>query len=164
MESFRGIERAFLSFPLALAGLIQRIKVPGKVFPLARSQGEGRSGDGWQEGNFPSTPANPTAYKVLKLGDSMEIEVTHGFTPGFFELEFKASHVVPAGFDYWGQSLARVSTPRFERQEMNSVFSLKNGEVTLVGTVTPEPMKGKDGQAEQRVWFAFVTVSKVETK
>lgn len=92
----------------------------------------------------------------------MEIEVTHGFTPGFFELEFKASHVVPAGFDYWGQSLARVSTPRFERQEMNSVFSLKNGEVTLVGTVTPEPMKENDGKAERRVWLAFVTVSEVK--
>ena len=128
---------------------------------LAESLAKAKKGAGWHEGNFPVTPATPKAFVTAKLGDSMEVEAALGSEAGFVSLSFAATHLALKGSDLWGQGLSEANMPRFEEQKLQSSFTLKGGDPSLIGTVSPSPAtREKDEVA--RVWFAFVTASVVE--
>lgn len=130
---------------------------------LAESVAEAKKGAGWHEGNFPVTPATPSAFATLKLGDSLEIEATLGAEVGLVLLRFAATHLALKAPDSWGQGLSEANMPRFEEQKLQSSFSLKGGEPSMIGTISPSPATRKTNK-EARVWFAFVTASVVEVK
>jgi hypothetical protein len=109
------------------------------------------------------TPATPSAFVTAKLGDSLEVEAALVAEAGFVSLRFAATHLSLKEADLWGQGLSEASMPRFEEQKLQSSFTLKGGDPSLIGTVSPSPATRKVDK-EARVWFAFVTASVVEVK
>lgn len=149
--------------PNQIGGFFESSKDDEKMSDLAGDLAKLRKGAGWHEGNFPVTPATPSAFTTSKLGDSLEVEAALGAEVGFVSLRFAATHLSLKGADLWGQGLSEANMPRFEEQKLQSSLSLKGGEPSLLGTVSPSPSTRKEDK-ESRVWFAFVTASVVEVK
>lgn len=123
-----------------------------------------KSGPGWSQGVFPATPTIGTAFDTMPLGDSLEVEANAGIgDPVELSIRLSASHVKLSGFEVWGQGLSEAKMPRFSVERVRSGLTVRSGVPTLIGTISPHPEK-EVKKGEERVWFAFVTVTAVEVK
>jgi hypothetical protein len=115
-------------------------------------------GPGWSEGESPSTPANGTAFETVELGDSLEVEaVVLNPETKILRVNLSANHVELDGVTTWGQSLAESKMPIFATRSVGTQLEVKAGIPTLLATVSPPGSEG-----EERVWFAFMTVSLID--
>jgi hypothetical protein len=108
---------------------------------------------------FPVTPANPTSYEIETLGDSSEVEAA--LSGDLINVRLGPSRVTLIQKDISGQGLAKTVMPRFARPRIQTVIFSRSGKPAYLGTVSaPEELQPKDG--EQRVFFAFVTTTKLK--
>ena len=115
-------------------------------------------GPGWSEGESPATPANGSAFKTRELGDLLEVEaVILNSKTKILQVDLSANHVELDGVTTWGQSLAESKMPIFATRSVGTQLEVKAGIPTLLATVSP-PV----GEGDERVWFAFMTVSLID--
>jgi len=123
-----------------------------------------KSGPGWSQGVFPATSTIGTAFDTMPLGDTLEVEPQVGNKdPIDVSIRLASSHIKLAGYEAWGQGLSEAKMPRFSVQKVYSGVTVQSGVPTLIGTISPSlDEQAKEG--EERVWFAFITVTVVEVK
>jgi len=123
-------------------------------------------GPGWQSGSFPATPATPSIFDRVNLGDTLEVEaavIAVAGKPEKLMLRMAANHTKLKGFDVWGQGLAEGHVPWLSKQKVQSNIQVESGAPILVGTVSRSNVEQDETQVE-RVWFAFVTATLVKVE
>lgn len=112
---------------------------------------------------FPSTPATPTSFDTYNLGATLEVEPQIDVAGKTVEIRLSATINRLLAQDVWGQGLSEAKVPRISRQAQTSSVTVRSGVPTLVGTFSPAP-EAQDKEAGERVWFAFLTTTVIESK
>lgn len=107
----------------------------------------------------PGIPVTPVAFETKPLGDSIEAEAILSEGSTIVDLNISITHTALAGRDKWGQGLGEVEQPQFESQKINTNASLSIGCPFLAGTLNPVFGNGVTKNAEQNVWFCFITAT-----
>jgi hypothetical protein len=108
------------------------------------------------------TPATPTSFETRNLGITAEIEATFHQDAGLATLRIAPDWVRLVGRSAYGEGVSKLEMPEIESQRLTTAVVVRLDKPFLLGTLNRSPESTVDPQAATRVWFAFVTVSKVE--
>lgn len=110
---------------------------------------------------FPVTPASPLSFKTKAVGRSIELEAGIDQEGKVIELRLAASEVSLIQRDRFGQGVSMVEMPRFAVPSLRTGVAVLSGRPSYLGTISP-PVELQPKEGESRVWFAFITASKVK--
>jgi hypothetical protein len=108
------------------------------------------------------TPATPTAFETRNLGISLEVELQAHSDPGVVQLRIAPEWARLVGRSTYGEGVSKLEMPEIESQRLTTGAKVRLDKPFLLGTFNRSPESTVDPTAATRVWFAFVTVSKVE--
>lgn len=108
------------------------------------------------------TPATPTSFETRDLGIIAEIEATIHAETGLATLRIAPEWIRLVGRSAYGEGVSKLEMPEIESQGLTTAVEVRLDKPFLLGTLNRSPESTVDPQAATRVWFAFVTVSKVE--
>lgn len=108
------------------------------------------------------TPATPTSFETRNLGITAEIEATNHAEAGLATLRIAPEWIRLVGRSAYGEGVSKLEMPEIESQSLTTSVDVRLDKPFLLGTFNRSPESTVDAQAATRVWFAFVTVSKVE--
>lgn len=108
------------------------------------------------------TPATPTTFETRNLGITLEVDVQAHSDPGVVQLTIAPEWARLVGRSTYGQGVSKLEMPEIESQRLTTGANVRLDKPFLLGTFNRSPESTVDPQAATRVWFAFVTVSKVE--
>lgn len=109
------------------------------------------------------TGNRPTTFETRNTGVTVEAEGLYDPASEMVDLNIAPEHVSLVGNAKWGPKDAVTETPEFESQRLSTSTRVSLLEPHLLGTVNRPPSTKAQGNAEPpRIWFAFVTVSRVK--
>jgi hypothetical protein len=113
---------------------------------------------------FPTSlvPVLGTSFKTRDFGFLLLLEATK-LPDGNFYLRIQPEWTRRAGHSVHGQDSARLTMPEVETQKLMAGVDVVAGKPSLLGTLNRTPESKVEPLAATRVWFAFVTITSIES-
>jgi hypothetical protein len=117
-----------------------------------------------QPGEFPSSliPVFGEAFETRQVGFELALEAGSE-ADDRLSLRIAPKWNRRAGRSFHGRGTARVAMPEFETQRMEAIIQAKAGKPSLLGSFNRTPESKIAPLAPTRVWFAFITVTPMES-
>lgn len=107
-------------------------------------------------------PVVPTAFNTRNVGTTVEVEPTANEDGRTVEVRIVPETITEAARVTWGQGPATTEMPTFETQRTNTSITCQLNQPTLIGTLNRPPVSKVDNDSANRVWLAFLTVTRSE--
>lgn len=115
-------------------------------------------------GGLPTSllPVVGTSFDTRDFGFLLALEAMK-LPDGKFHLRIQPEWTRRAGHSVHGQDSARLTMPEVETQRLMAGIDVVTGNPSLLGTFNRTPESKVEPLAAARVWFAFVTITSIES-
>lgn len=107
------------------------------------------------------TGTTATSFETRNTGVTIEMESGAPTAEGEILMNFSCEQVTLVGYTSFGKDVSEVTMPEFESQKLQGEFKMTLNRPFLLGTLNQPPHSKVDPDSANKVWFAFITVTKV---